>query len=385
MHFVKNSRLRQFFRNQLFHLLQKVSETDEARILWSNTLKGQLAWPPEFSLRDWPEHVAPYKDLGSSQYGLQPALRDDVIIITGRFRSGSTLLWNLFRNIDGITAYYEPFNERRWFDPHTRGDRVDPTHKRVEDYWREYKGLEELSEYYCEEWIERHLYMSTAFWAPRMKQYVECMINKAPARPVLQFNRIDFRLPWFRQNFPNATILHIYRHPRDQWCSTLMDPQCFPKNGTVSQFAAHDKFYLRMWAQDLKYHFPFLDENLISHPYQLFYYIWKLSYVFGHAFAHHSVAFEDILADPDAQLHTLMSTSCIRGYDPEKLKSIIENPVVGKWRAYADNEWFQQHETTCETMLAEFFASVAHGRKSEEWIREPLMDKVNTAAMAKSA
>ena len=38
------------------------------------------------------------------------------IIITGRFRSGSTLLWNIFRDLPECTAYYEPFNERRWFD-----------------------------------------------------------------------------------------------------------------------------------------------------------------------------------------------------------------------------------------------------------------------------
>ena len=38
---------------------------------------------------------------------------DDMVLVTGRFRSGSTLLWNLFRHCDGVTAYYEPFNRRR--------------------------------------------------------------------------------------------------------------------------------------------------------------------------------------------------------------------------------------------------------------------------------
>jgi hypothetical protein len=186
VHSFKNSWLRQIFRNRLFQFLRKLSETDDAKTIWSNTLQGQLAWQPELSLKDWPEHVAPYKDIGTSQCALQPALRDDVILITGRFRSGSTLLWNLFRNIEGITAYYEPFNERRWFDPCTRGDRVDPTHKKVDEYWREYEGLEALGEYYCEEWIEKNLHMPASFWAPKMKRYVEVMIDKAPGRPVLQ-------------------------------------------------------------------------------------------------------------------------------------------------------------------------------------------------------
>jgi hypothetical protein len=383
LQFAKNSPLRQFFRNWLFHFLWKISATDDARTIWSNALRGQLAWQPEFSLKDWSEGVAPYKDLGSSQVATPPALRSDVIIITGRFRSGSTLLWNLFRNMEGVTAYYEPFNERRWFDPRIRGDRVDPTHRKVDDYWREYEGLEGLNKYYREEWIERNLYMGASFWAPEMKRYVECMIEKAPARPVLQFNRIDFRLPWVRHNFPHATLLHIYRHPRDQWCSTLMDLKCFPTDGTMSQFAGHDKFYLRMWARDLKYHFPFLDEKLISHPYQLFYYIWKLSYVFGRAFAHHSVAFEDILSNPDEQLRKLLSVSRVRHYDLEKLKLLIERPTVGKWRSYADDKWFRQHESGCETTMAEFFDSIAPYSKPERWSGKPLVGDSNRSLSSK--
>jgi hypothetical protein len=308
---------------------------------------------------------SPY-DLGASIFPAQPAQREDVIIITGRFRSGSTLLWNLFRNIDGMTAYYEPLNERRWFDPVTRGSRIDATHKNVAEYWAEYNGLDVLKEYYSEEWIEKNLYMDASFWAPAMTRYVEILIEKAPGRPVLQFNRIDFRLPWIRQQFPNAIVLHIYRHPRDQWCSALLDPLCFPKDGRMEEFEAHDKFYLLTWAKDLKYHFPFVDEKLVSHPYELFYYIWKLSYLFGHAYAHFSIAFEDILAEPEGQMTRLLEACRVEGnYDIKKLKSLIETPALGKWRFYADDEWFRRHETKCETTLAGFFSAMKSHRRRE--------------------
>jgi hypothetical protein len=358
----KNSRVRGFLRKSLFQFLRQVSETDDAREMWSKTLKGQLAWRSQLPLKNYADMIPPYVELGKSQHDVQLAQRTDVIIITGRFRSGSTLLWNLFRNIEGMTSYYEPFNERRWFDPRTRGNRVDRTHKNVADYWREYEGLEVLGEYYCEEWIEKNLYMDETFWAPKMKRYVELMIEKAPGRPVLQFNRIDFRLPWFRQNFPHAPIIHIYRHPRDQWCSALLNPDCFPKDGTMDQFAPYDKFYLRMWARDLKYHFPFLDEQNISHPYQMFYYLWKLSYLFGVTYAHHSIAFEHLVDNPELHLKTTLQALHVEQYNLEQLKLLFDAPPREKWRMYADDDWFKRQETLCETILADFFPTVTTRR-----------------------
>ena len=168
-----------------------------------------------------------------------------------------------------FTAYYEPFNERRWFDPAARGGHTDSTHRNVSDYWREYDGLKVLGRFYREDWIRRHLLMDEHSWAPEMKQYVDTLIDRAPGRPALQFNRIDFRLPWFRRHYPNATYIHIFRHPRDQWCSILQeDLNRFPKEASIAEFPPFDKFYLRMWAEDLKYHFPFLDEKCNRHPYQ---------------------------------------------------------------------------------------------------------------------
>src|SRR5262245_55357484 len=35
------------------------------------------------------------------------------LFITARFRSGSTLLWHLYANLPGVTAYYEPLHEAR--------------------------------------------------------------------------------------------------------------------------------------------------------------------------------------------------------------------------------------------------------------------------------
>lgn len=352
-------RLRSASRNAFFRFLRRLFATDDAKRITADALRGLLHWQPDsFGWRPYSAKSV-YPDLGIAQQDGNPALRNNLIIITARFRSGSTLLWNLFRCTPGCTAYYEPFNERRWFDPRRRGGRIDPTHKNVDDYWREYEGLTALGEYYREEWTERNFLMDATFWDPAMKCYVELLIERASGIPVLQFNRIDFRLPWFRQNFPHAKMVHLYRYPRDQWCSSLVDMRCFPKDGEVAEFEPYDHYYLLRWARDLKYHFPFLDERSLSHPYELFYYLWRLSHWFGTAYADYSIAFEHLVERPDETLAKLFPAIGLKLYDIATLKRLIVKPEFGRWRAYADDAWFKKHEAHCENVLGNFIASVS--------------------------
>jgi hypothetical protein len=40
-----------------------------------------------------------------------------------------------------------------------------------------------------------------------------------------------------------------------------------------------------------------LDPATVTHPYRLFYFIWKLSFSFGTTYAHHSLGFEALTAN----------------------------------------------------------------------------------------
>lgn len=302
---------------------------------------------------------SPYADLGQP---VRTAPHDEkiTIFITARFRTGSTMLWNLFRHVPACTAYYEPFNERRWFDNEARGARLDSSHKNVDDYWREYNGLTELAQYYRDDWSERDFLMDADFWAPDMKRYVDCLIERAAGVPVLQFNRIDFRLPWFRRHFPGAKIVHLYRHPREQWCSTLKDLQSFPKDAPAEAFARCDRFYLRRWARDLKYHFPFLADSSARHPYRSFYFIWRLSYLFGTRYSDYSIAFEQLVRDPRIEIARLMDAVGLNDPDIETLQSLVVPPQDDRWPGYADADWFSEHESHCESVLREFIGAPRH-------------------------
>jgi len=282
--------------------------------------------------------------------------RDDIVIITSRFRSGSTLLWNIFRNIEDCTSYYEPLHERRWFDKSNRGEFIDPSHIGVDDYAREYDGLEYLSQYYDENWTKEGLYMDASTWAPDMKSYICGLIEKAKGRPILQFNRIDFRLPWLKHNFPNAKFIHLYRHPRDEWYSSLTKKNLMNKDNVENTFL--DSFFLNNWCDDLAKHFPFLDQRNTPHPYQRFYYLWKLSYLYGKKECDQSFSMEALTQNPKQTLIELFSELNIDNKNLTVAASIIKKQSLDKWKQFADNEWFETLEQECEQNLNIFLTTL---------------------------
>lgn len=275
------------------------------------------------------------------------------IIISGRFRSGSTLLWNIFRDLPECTAYYEPFNERRWFDASSRGHTVDGSHQGIIDYWREYEGFEDLAQYYSEDWHNHYLYMDRHVSNPAMQQYVQALIDRTAHRPVLQFNRIDFRLDWFKLHFPQAVYVHLYRHPRNQWLSFLKDQTHILAANIATQYTDH--FYLDLWSKQLSYVFPMLHPKVTPHPYQRFYLLWKLSYLYGKHDANISISFEDLVSKPEV-LEKLFDVCQI---DKSQIETTIKkiNPALAsdKWQKYAEEDWFLYYERKVEVQLNQFF------------------------------
>ena len=187
---------------------------------------------------------------------------------------------------------------------------------------------------------------------PHLVSYIRALIAAAPARAALQFNRVDFRLPWLRRNFPDAVLIHLYRHPRDQWCSTLREVAAVPPTAAMAEFASHDHYYLLPWARDLSCEFPFLDPDAACHPYELFYLLWRLSFAHGHAYAHASFRFEELCAQPDTQITRIMEAAGVTHYSLPILRRLIdERAAQPKWRSYASADWFEDCERRCEEVL----------------------------------
>lgn len=299
-----------------------------------------------------------------AQYGLPaapaaPVATDEApIFITARFRSGSTFLWQLFRRIERVTCYYEPLNEAQWFRKSPSNTRVDATHIGVADYRAEYEGMEDLGACFDPRWAFHSLYMDETHHNPQMARYISELIGRARGRAVLQFNRVDFRLPWLRAHFPSARILHLYRHPREQWMSIVGKGARIGPGDIIGAnlTSASDGFYTLEWARDLRHVFPFL-EPAGKHPYALHYLLWRLSYTFGHAYSDVSVAYEALITDFERVAGGMLEAVGVRHADIGQLAGLNHGAEKTRWPGYADDAWFSAQEALCERELQAFFST----------------------------
>lgn len=281
-----------------------------------------------------------------------PASERPVMFVTARFRTGSTFLWRVLNHYQGVTCYYEPFNERRWFDPAEQSAGVDPSHRGVSSYADQYAGLGELGRYHTEAWTTRRLWMDERSTDLDMERYVSLLIDKAPGYPVLQFNRADFRLRWLRARFPGCRIVHLVRNPRDQWVSSLFK-QTVPRETAIGDFARYDLFYLLPWADDLKTVFPCLDLPKDMPAYALFYLLWRLSQLHGEQNADLSLKYEDLVGDLETSMAKVTGLMSLPDGAAEStdLAGLVENPSLGTWTRFAPAEWFDAVEGDVEAHL----------------------------------
>ena len=279
------------------------------------------------------------------------------VFITARFRSGSTLLWNLFRHTPGITAYYEPLHPTLQQPPEQRVPALDPTHDDVTDYWSEYGPIEGLASWYTQPWHCRDLYLDELDWQPGLAEYIRVLLHSAAGRPVLQFNRVDFRLAWLRRTFPAARLVHLFRHPRDQWLSSLRRAP-FGPHDSKERFAEHDYFFLGEWVADLSAQFPVLDWERVEHPYEMFYLLWKLSYLWGKAYSDMSIAYERLLAARHRTIAELYELLELDRCHVAQVAELVHDKGTGKWRAYADAAWFTARERAAESQLDTFLGQL---------------------------
>lgn len=153
------------------------------------------------------------------------------ILVTGFFRTGSTLLFSALRQCADLRVYYEPYHPDivEYVDACQKGlpnaDRERLGHTVDGDYFEEYSSLnlDEMKVAFSQE--DRTVHhpvlnsLSTKLDLFNYVHYLHKCAYKEGKVPVLQANRLSFCFDWFSKNFPENYNILITRKPSDIFSS----------------------------------------------------------------------------------------------------------------------------------------------------------------------
>ena len=270
------------------------------------------------------------------------------IFISGRVRSGSTMLWNIYNQAPGYRAFYQPCHDNLF--PHIRYTAPMESHRGVSDYWGAYRDLGEgLEEAHRSEFGIARLLLESTDEHVALRDYIQFLIDQCDddETPVLQFNAMCWRLPWLRAQFPDAHVVHLWRNPRDSWFSMIRH---LPRELWDEPDLA-DAYDLLQWSVDLAPHFPFLFGEDVQTSYARTYLLWALSRLAGEHCSDTVICFDDIQGDPRSTLDRMVDSELLCKKAAKVAKKVIEPMPRGAWRAVHDDDWFTAIEERGDALL----------------------------------
>ncbi|MFB6278245.1 MAG: sulfotransferase [Salinibacter sp.] len=142
-----------------------------------------------------------------------------MLLLQGVFRSGTTALFRTLRRDNRLDCFYEPLHPD--LPKHAReADSERPDHPKSSLY-EEYRSLlDRLDTHLGAESPPWPPYLGTDDEAPALAAYLHGLTD-ATNRPLLQFNRAFWMIPWLAQAFPGSAFVHLVRDPRSVVWSQL--------------------------------------------------------------------------------------------------------------------------------------------------------------------
>jgi hypothetical protein len=218
----------------------------------------------------------------------------------GRFRSGTSYFWHIFNQLDRFRAWYEPLHPQLPAQIKHTAPKAD--HVYIQDYWTAYRALDDLSSHHRIEFGSERLYLTAQDSWPELRHYLDYLINASGDRqPVLQFNRMDFRLPWLTGFYPHAQLVYLKRDPIQLWCSQRKH---IPKINRNNESYA-DAYELMQWCADLAPLLPFLAPQKERHGFYRFYCLYRLSVLMGTYYADVVIDLDEDVFNSDNYLSKL--------------------------------------------------------------------------------
>ncbi|CAD5912183.1 TPR repeat-containing thioredoxin TTL2 [Planktothrix rubescens] len=310
----------------------------------------------------------------------------DFIFITARYRTGSTYLYSLFSSLHDVLAFYEPLNPDLiyWLDQDassTKESKILQNHTFNGNYFEEYKLLDRktLIKNYSENFANSRMTMLSVENFNQLKNYMQFLLSSQVGLnklKVLQFNRIDFRLSWFKFNFPNALIINLRRKSRDVYASYIgvyerLNKKTYePLKTDLGNF-----FYLDDYIEFLgNISIPRFNKDELNN-YEKIYLVNQLSNLWANKFADLVINYESLVDDPIETLSKIVSY--IPNFELNFKENIIEpkKDRVNVGQDYHSEDWFKQCEERCDRLIAEIlsFGKIYNNQDGEYAISQKLV------------
>ncbi|EIF33542.1 hypothetical protein BCh11DRAFT_01312 [Burkholderia sp. Ch1-1] len=158
------------------------------------------------------------------------ALKQAVFLHTG-WRSAGTWVWSRLRELDTVTAFYEPLSnvlaELSLADVSASRPTLTSGHPPLAaPYFEEYRpflqeGVRGVAGYQRRFSLDRFAKVPDAEF-PQLQAYLRNLCERTAAQgsvPVFKFCRSSGRLPWLRAAFPQAMHVGVLRNPASQFAS----------------------------------------------------------------------------------------------------------------------------------------------------------------------
>ncbi|MEM1173013.1 MAG: tetratricopeptide repeat protein [Cyanobacteria bacterium P01_H01_bin.35] len=289
------------------------------------------------------------------------------IFITARYRTGSTYLHSLFSSICNIATFYEPLNEDiiRWLDSTddaSEKDKYVNSHTFKGNYFEEYKLLDRdiLQKEHTVNFAKYKVIMSSLESFPKLKRYIKFLLashTDAKKSTVLQFNKIDFRLAWFKVNFPNAIIVNLRRNSRDIYVSYIgvyekaTSTKINPLTTDLGVLVYLNN-YINFLGDMTSYKFTKDDFN----NYEKIYLTNQLSNVWADKFADIIIDYESLVENPVDILGKILAH--IPNFNLEFTEEIIppRKDRINIWHNYHSEDWFQKCEEKCDHIFKQILS-----------------------------
>ncbi|MCC3454676.1 sulfotransferase [Microcoleus sp. PH2017_08_TRC_O_A] len=282
----------------------------------------------------------------------------DCVFITGRYRTGTTFLYSLFSSLENTAVFYEPLhpNLLEYLDKEQNVSeqlKALNGHTFKGNYFEEYKVLNRkiLFSTHQREFSSRKLIMSTVDSYYDLKNYVSFLTRSLPDIPlkVLQFNRVDFRLGWFKKNFSNALIVNLRRNPRDIYASYRTVNARNTSENNEQEIGS--LFYLDDYISILgRLSIPQICVQQMN-TYEKIYFLNQLSNLWSDYFADIILDYEELVEDPVGIVSRIASQ--VKGFEPNWKSEILaaKKDRINVWQEYHENSWFLKCESKCDNLI----------------------------------